>query len=63
MTDTAKRKRGRPKGYKAENPHSERLAVNVTSNQMDSYKAASEREGKTFSAWVREWLDKASKSN
>ena len=61
MTEAIKKGRGRPKGYRAENPHSERLAVNVTSDQFNTYKAASERRGKTLSAWVRDVLDKASK--
>ncbi len=61
MTELKNKKRGRPEGYRAVNPHDERLAINVTSVQMNAYKAASKRENKTLSQWVREWLDKAAK--
>ncbi len=35
--------------------------VRVSENQLSAYKRASERENKTFSGWVRDVLDKASK--
>jgi len=60
VNEEKKSKRGRPTGYRAENPHTKRLAVNVTEAQLDAYKAASKRSGETFSAWVRNALDKES---
>jgi len=63
MTEEKKRARGRPKGYKAENPQDKTLPkVRVTNDQLENYKASSEREGMTFSAWVRNVLDAASQS-
>ena len=35
--------------------------MKVKKEQLEAYKAASEREEMTFSAWVRSNLDKASK--
>lgn len=62
MNDSVKRKRGRPKGSTSENTANQTLPrVRVTEDQLKSYKQASKREKKNFSAWVREKLDKASK--
>jgi len=61
MTDTTKKKRGRPVGYRSKNPANQTLPVKVTEDQLETYKSAAERSGKTFSAWVRDVLDKASK--
>jgi len=52
MTDEIKKKRGRPKGSKAEH---------TAYKQLTTYKQASEREDMNFSAWIRNKLDKASK--
>lgn len=61
MENKETKKRGRPVGYRAENPMDKALPkVMVTKDQLKAYKAASEREGKTFSAWVRSVLDGAS---
>jgi len=61
MTEDKKRKRGRPKGYRVENPHDKTLPkVRVTGDQLKAYKKASVRENQTFSAWVRDVLDDAS---
>lgn len=61
MNEKTKKKRGRPAGYKVENPQNKTIPkVRVTETQLTAYKAASERSGKTFSAWVRDVLDKAS---
>ena len=58
-TDTPQKKRGRPSGYRAENPMDKPLPkVMATRGQLAAYKAAAEREGVTFSAWVRDTLDK-----
>lgn len=55
-----KRRPGRPK---TKNPATERLpVVRVTPNNLNRYKAASESAGATFSAWVRDALDKAADS-
>lgn len=55
-----KRKPGRPT---IANPASVTIPrVRVTPDQLESYKAAAEKSGKTFSAWVRGTLDRASKS-
>jgi len=62
MSDEIKKKRGRPKGSKSEHTADKQLPrIRVTEKQLTSYKQASEREKVTFSAWVRDKLDKASK--
>lgn len=62
MNEIIKKKRGRPQGYKVDNPMDKAMPkVMLTSEQLEAYKTASEGEGKTFSAWVRGALDKASK--
>lgn len=49
---------GRPK---SEDPSSKKLPmVRVTEDQLNNYRKSSKREGKTFSGWVRDCLDKAS---
>jgi len=59
-----KKARGRPKGYRKQDPADKQLPrVRVTQKQLDAYKAASKQENKTFSAWVRESLDNVSLSN
>ena len=56
------RTRGRPKLTDTSLKRDKRLpVVQVSENELEAYKAASERQGLTFSAWVRENLDKASK--
>jgi len=57
MKKIAKKKRGRPK---SDNPMVRMPDMLVKDEQLKAYKAASNREGKTFSAWVRDALDKAS---
>lgn len=58
MDKLKKKKRGRPLGSTVENTANKQLPrVRVTEDQLKAYKAASEREGKTFSAWVRGKLD------
>tara|TARA_R100001480_G_scaffold6492_1_gene13751 strand:+ start:561 stop:758 length:198 start_codon:yes stop_codon:yes gene_type:complete len=61
MDNESKRPRGRPKGYRAENPASERLIVRVTEDQLDSYRAAADTAGTSLSDWVRSTLDKAAR--
>jgi hypothetical protein len=62
MDKQLKKKRGRPKGSLSDNPANKSLAgVRVTLSQYEAYKAASERTGQTFSAWVRSALDKVAK--
>lgn len=64
MSDSEKRKRGRPTGTKSSNPRSTQLpVVRVTPEELKAYKAASERGKMTFSAWVRHCLDKCAKPN
>jgi len=59
MNEPAKKKRGRPVGAKAENPASEKLPmVRVTPEQLKAYRQASEHSQQSFSAWVRNTLDK-----
>lgn len=57
--DNKKKKIGRPVGYRTKNPANKMLPVKVTEDQLKAYKEASEREKITFSAWVRDKLDKA----
>ncbi len=61
MNERKNKKRGRPIGYKAVDPKNISLPVKVSETELNAYKAASEREEMTFSAWVRDKLDKASK--
>ncbi len=61
MNDKQTRKVGRPVGYRAENPSNKMLPVKVTEDQLTTYKAAAEKRGSSFSAWVRDTLDKAAK--
>ena len=59
MTMEKKTRMGRPK---SDNPATEKLPmIRVTGDQLKAYKTASKLSGMTFSAWVRENLDKASK--
>jgi len=59
MKETVKKKsRGRPTTLSAKKRLPE---VRVTEEQLSTYKEAAERESKTFSAWVRAVLDRASK--
>jgi len=56
------KQRGRPKGSKISNPASKTLSnVRVTEDQLEAYKAAAKHSGMTFSAWVRQHLDNATK--
>ena len=59
MSEPASQKKmGRPP---TENPASEKLPmVRVTPAQLSRYKAAAAQVGQSFSAWVRNALDKAS---
>ena len=52
-----KKRRGRPRSA---NPMVRMPEMMVRPEQLDAYRAASERAGKTFSAWVRDVLDRAS---
>ena len=61
MTQNKVKKRGRPKGSVSNNPMVRMPDMKVKKEQLEAYKAASEREEMTFSAWVRSNLDKASK--
>ncbi len=59
MNAEQKNKRGRPKGYRVDEPANKTLAgVRLTKTQLEAYKAAAKRSGKTFSSWVRDLLDK-----
>lgn len=50
---------GRPVGFRVKNPRNKRMPpIQVTESELTAYKSASQREGKTFSAWVRDCLDK-----
>lgn len=62
MDQETKRKRGRPEGYRAENPLNERLAVNITSEQLKRYKQIANKEKKSLSKWVRDCLDRCAMS-
>lgn len=54
--------RGRPKGSSSENPATKTLAgVRVTADKLNNYKQAASKSGVSFSAWVRNALDKACK--
>ena len=59
MNTLTKKKRGRPVGYRVDEPRNKSLNTKVTETQLTNYKTASEQSGKTFSAWVRDSLDKA----
>ena len=61
MDTESKRPRGRPKGYRAENPASERLIVRITQEQMEGYRSAADNSGASLSEWVRAALDKAAR--
>lgn len=62
MNDETKKKPGRPAGYRAKNPASERLpSIRVTPEQLDSYKAKADTEEKSLSGWIKTTLDKAAK--
>ena len=62
MTKEVKKKRGRPVGSTSDNNADAVMPmVRLKHDQLKAYKAASERQGLTFSAWVRENLDKATK--
>jgi len=64
MTEIIKKKRGRPAGSKAENTASKQLPrIRVTEDQLNAYRAASEREGKSLSKWAKDLMDQASKDN
>ena len=52
MTDP-KRPRGRPRGWRAENPRSEMLRVKVTPDELAAIDEASNTEGGTRSQFVR----------
>jgi len=54
-----KKKRGRPLGSTSENNADAQMPrIRVMKEQLEAYKAASKRSGQTFSAWVRETLDR-----
>lgn len=58
-----KKGRGRPKGSTTNKTADAVLPmVRVTTDKLEAYKAAAEHSGLTFSAWVREWLDKGLKN-
>ncbi len=62
MNDIKTKCRGRPKFENPRDKRDKRLpVVQVSETELNAYKAASERAGITFSAWVRDKLDKASK--
>ena len=53
--------RGRPKLTDTSLKRDKRLpVVQVSENELEAYKTASKLSGMTFSAWVRDALDKAS---
>lgn len=63
MTNKQTRKRGRPKMDKQQDKRNKRLpVVQVNEAELNAYRAVSKREGVTFSAWVRNALNKASKT-
>lgn len=62
MTNIKFKKRGRPEGYRANNPASQKLPVRVTEDQLLKYRTTAEEKGTTLSDWVRTTLDKAAKS-
>ena len=62
MIEKSTKKRGRPVGSTADKTADKQMPrIRVTEDQLTSYKAASKREGKSFSAWVRDCLGKAIK--
>lgn len=59
MAEMKKKKRGRPLGSKSDMTSNKSLSnVRITQEQLNTYKQASQKAGKTFSAWVRDALDK-----
>jgi hypothetical protein len=62
MVKQVKKKRGRPKGSVSCNPANKTLSnVRITETQFSDYKKAASTSGESFSAWVRDALDRAAK--
>ncbi len=53
------KKRGRPR---ADNPMVRMPEMMVKPEQLSAYKEAAKKSKLSFSAWVREWLDKGTKA-
>lgn len=63
MNDKATKKIGRPVGTTKKNTADQQLPrIRVTQAQLDAYRAKSEETGKTLSGWVKDTLDKETKS-
>lgn len=61
MATEPKKRRGRPTGYRVENPASQRLPVRFTQDQLDDYRLAADKSGVSLSEWARSMLDKAAR--
>lgn len=61
MNEQIKNNRGRPLGTTAEKTASKVFQLRVEPDQLEAYKAASKREGKSLSKWARDLMDEASK--
>jgi hypothetical protein len=57
-----KKKRGRPKGAVAEETRDALIQIKVYVRDKDAYEAAAKRDGLTMSAWIRQQLNKATRS-
>jgi len=61
MTDIVKKKRGRPVGSKGNKTATKQLPrIRVTEDQLNAYREASGREGKSLSKWAKDLMDEAS---
>ena len=58
MKEKPKKKRG---GQPKDNPANARFEVRTTADKLEAYKNKAEKEGKSFSDWVRDALDRALK--
>lgn len=56
------RKRGRPKGSVAEKTRDIPIQIKVFEEERDAYKAAAKRDGLVMSAWIRQQLNRAARS-
>ena len=58
----AKKKRGRPKGSVAEETRDALIQIKCFDREKTSYEAAAKRDGLATSAWIRQQLNKAARS-
>ncbi|MDB5343345.1 MAG: hypothetical protein JWP89_1722 [Schlesneria sp.] len=55
-------KRGRPKGSIADKTRDIPIQIKVFAEEQDAYRTAAERDGLTMSAWIRQQLNRAARS-